>query len=171
MEDIEDMGKSLVNGVDGRSISYHDRGVSLKVKRSKKKIEQTQEVQESIETKEEDCTKHVPGTQSIFIKTYGCSHNVSDSEYMAGQLASYGYDIVEDPNLAHLWVVNSCTVKNPSEASFMTCVFAFYYYYYYCFFVCFYCYFLWWINSIEKGKMEILLLIFLRFLLIFSSTF
>ena len=36
----------------------------------------------------------VPGTQSIWVKTYGCAHNTSDSEYMAGQLASYGYTLV-----------------------------------------------------------------------------
>jgi len=33
------------------------------------------------------------GTQSIYVKTWGCSHNNSDSEYMAGQLAAYGYTI------------------------------------------------------------------------------
>ena len=33
------------------------------------------------------------GTQSIFVKTWGCSHNNSDGEYMAGQLAAYGYKI------------------------------------------------------------------------------
>jgi hypothetical protein len=35
--------------------------------------------------------QQVPGTQSVWVKTFGCSHNVSDSEYMAGQLADYGY--------------------------------------------------------------------------------
>ena len=35
----------------------------------------------------------IPGTQRIYVKTWGCSHNNSDSEYMAGQLASYGYEI------------------------------------------------------------------------------
>ena len=29
----------------------------------------------------------------IYIKTWGCSHNNSDGEYMAGQLAAYGYKI------------------------------------------------------------------------------
>jgi len=33
------------------------------------------------------------GTQSVCVKTWGCSHNNSDSEYMAGQLAAYGYVI------------------------------------------------------------------------------
>lgn len=35
----------------------------------------------------------IPGTHSIFIKTWGCSHNNSDGEYMAGLLASNGYTI------------------------------------------------------------------------------
>ena len=35
----------------------------------------------------------IPGTQTIFIKTWGCTHNNSDSEYMAGQLAAFGYRI------------------------------------------------------------------------------
>lgn len=36
----------------------------------------------------------IPGTQKVFVKTWGCSHNNSDGEYMAGQLAAYGYRIV-----------------------------------------------------------------------------
>lgn len=35
----------------------------------------------------------IPGTQKIWMKTWGCSHNNSDGEYMAGQLAASGYKI------------------------------------------------------------------------------
>jgi hypothetical protein len=35
----------------------------------------------------------VLGTRTIYIKTWGCSHNNSDSEYMAGQLSVAGYTI------------------------------------------------------------------------------
>lgn len=35
----------------------------------------------------------IPGTANIFVKTWGCTHNSSDSEYMAGQLAAYGYKL------------------------------------------------------------------------------
>ena len=35
----------------------------------------------------------IAGTQSIYIKTWGCSHNNSDGEYMAGLLAVSGYTI------------------------------------------------------------------------------
>ena len=60
----------------------------------------------------------VPGTHKIYVKTWGCSHNNSDSEYMAGILASNGYQIVSSENEAHLWLLNSCTVKNPAEDHF-----------------------------------------------------
>ncbi|NXG06563.1 CDKAL methylthiotransferase, partial [Sakesphorus luctuosus] len=60
----------------------------------------------------------IPGVQKIWIRTWGCSHNNSDGEYMAGQLAAYGYKITEDPAEADLWLLNSCTVKNPAEDHF-----------------------------------------------------
>lgn len=56
------------------------------------------------------------------LKTYGCSHNVSDSEYMQGILASYGYKFTENKDDAQLWLLNSCTVKDPSQAAFMNLV-------------------------------------------------
>ena len=31
------------------------------------------------------------GPSPVWVKTFGCAHNVSDSEYMAGQLSGYGY--------------------------------------------------------------------------------
>ncbi|KAJ8981394.1 hypothetical protein NQ317_002588 [Molorchus minor] len=61
---------------------------------------------------------NIPGTQKIYVKTWGCAHNSSDSEYMAGQLAAFGYKLTEDKNEADLWLLNSCTVKNPAEDHF-----------------------------------------------------
>lgn len=60
----------------------------------------------------------IPGTQKVYVKTWGCSHNNSDSEYMAGQLAAFGYSIVDDKKSADLWLLNSCTVKSPAEDHF-----------------------------------------------------
>ena len=37
----------------------------------------------------------VPGTQKIYVKTQGCSHNISDGEFMMGLLAEYGYTLVD----------------------------------------------------------------------------
>lgn len=56
----------------------------------------------------------------VWVKTYGCAHNLSDSEYMAGLLQAYGYDVLledADASQADCWVVNTCTVKGPSQAS------------------------------------------------------
>lgn len=61
---------------------------------------------------------NIPGTQTIYVKTWGCAHNSSDSEYMAGQLAAYGYKLTQDKSKADLWLLNSCTVKNPAEDHF-----------------------------------------------------
>ena len=64
-----------------------------------------------------------PGSGRVWVKTFGCSHNVSDGEYMSGILANYGYEIIDEMDeeaaimAASCWVINSCTVKGPSEAS------------------------------------------------------
>lgn len=66
-----------------------------------------------------------PGRNSIYVKTWGCSHNNSDSEYMAGLLAEQGYTLIfkdTDRFQADLWLLNSCTVKNPSEQSFVNAI-------------------------------------------------
>mmetsp|Transcript_38917 Transcript_38917/g.110147 ORF Transcript_38917/g.110147 Transcript_38917/m.110147 type:complete len:352 (+) Transcript_38917:232-1287(+) len=64
----------------------------------------------------------IPGTQLVWVKTFGCAHNISDSEYMAGQLSAYGYRLVPDDQKesADLWLINTCTVKNPSQAAMGT---------------------------------------------------
>uniref|UniRef100_A0A0N5A9E3 tRNA-t(6)A37 methylthiotransferase n=1 Tax=Syphacia muris TaxID=451379 RepID=A0A0N5A9E3_9BILA len=55
------------------------------------------------------------GAISIYIRTWGCSHNSSDSEYMAGLLKEAGYNITASKAEASLWILNSCTAKTPSE--------------------------------------------------------
>ncbi|KAJ3675206.1 hypothetical protein LUZ60_004248 [Juncus effusus] len=64
----------------------------------------------------------VPGTQTIYVKTFGCSHNQSDSEYMSGQLSAFGYALTDEPDLADLWLINTCTVKNPSQSAMATLI-------------------------------------------------
>jgi threonylcarbamoyladenosine tRNA methylthiotransferase CDKAL1 len=59
---------------------------------------------------------HVPGAQRVHVKIYGCQHNQSDGEYMLGQLRDYGYTLVDTVAECDVCVINSCTVKNPSES-------------------------------------------------------
>ena len=35
----------------------------------------------------------IPGSQRVYLKTWGCTHNTSDGEYMAGMLVAAGYTI------------------------------------------------------------------------------
>ena len=44
---------------------------------------------------------------------------MSDSEFMMGQLAEFGYTLVDSINDADLILINSCTVKNPSQDAFI----------------------------------------------------
>ncbi|KAI8912569.1 hypothetical protein EDD86DRAFT_188359 [Gorgonomyces haynaldii] len=63
----------------------------------------------------------LPGQATVFVKTWGCGHNNSDGEYMAGLLAAEGYNIVlehDKAKEADVWVLNSCTVKGPSQQTF-----------------------------------------------------
>ena len=57
----------------------------------------------------------LPGRQRIHVKTFGCPHNQSDGEYLAGQLKDYGYTLVDSLEDSDAIVINSCTVKHPSE--------------------------------------------------------
>jgi threonylcarbamoyladenosine tRNA methylthiotransferase CDKAL1 len=66
----------------------------------------------------------IPGSHKIYVKTWGCSHNNSDGEYMAGLLRQAGYHLVSEDDRfgADLWLLNGCTVKNPSESAFDNCI-------------------------------------------------
>ncbi|XP_058064869.1 threonylcarbamoyladenosine tRNA methylthiotransferase [Anopheles bellator] len=93
------------------------KGVTVRAKRAK--ASRVKRVEEEIAPEKPPALDSViPETQTIYMKTWGCAHNTSDSEYMAGQLAKYGYNLTTSKNNADLWVLNSCTVKNPSEDTF-----------------------------------------------------
>ena len=51
----------------------------------------------------------------VYIETYGCQMNVSDSELMFGVLAREGYVRTDDPALADVLLVNTCAVRDHAE--------------------------------------------------------
>ena len=51
----------------------------------------------------------------IYIETYGCQMNVSDSELMFGVLSREGYERTEDPAEADVLLVNTCAVRDHAE--------------------------------------------------------
>ncbi len=51
----------------------------------------------------------------IYIETYGCQMNVSDSELMFGVLERAGYVRTPDPAIADVMLVNTCAVRDHAE--------------------------------------------------------
>ncbi len=54
----------------------------------------------------------------VFFKTYGCTLNTSDTEVMQGILTKDGFEIVDNPEDSEIVVINTCTVKQPTENRF-----------------------------------------------------
>lgn len=52
---------------------------------------------------------------TVYIETYGCQMNVSDSELMLGKLAAAGYSPVDTPNEADVILLNTCAVRDHAE--------------------------------------------------------
>jgi tRNA-2-methylthio-N6-dimethylallyladenosine synthase len=52
---------------------------------------------------------------TVYIETYGCQMNVSDSELMLGKLAASGYDPVDTPEAADVILVNTCAIRDHAE--------------------------------------------------------
>uniref|UniRef100_A0A663FBL2 CDK5 regulatory subunit associated protein 1 like 1 n=1 Tax=Aquila chrysaetos chrysaetos TaxID=223781 RepID=A0A663FBL2_AQUCH len=84
LEDIEDI-------VSAEDLKPHDRQFVRKNVFPKVRKRHSQK---NIQTDDDPPSDSIiPGAQKIWIRTWGCSHNNSDGEYMAGQLAAYGYKI------------------------------------------------------------------------------
>jgi tRNA-2-methylthio-N6-dimethylallyladenosine synthase len=52
---------------------------------------------------------------TVYVETYGCQMNVSDSELMLGKLAAHGYDAVDRPDAADVILVNTCAIRDHAE--------------------------------------------------------
>ena len=52
---------------------------------------------------------------TVFIKTYGCQMNVRDSEQVARDLATRGYEMVEREDEADVVLLNTCSVRDMAE--------------------------------------------------------
>ncbi|XP_059058007.1 threonylcarbamoyladenosine tRNA methylthiotransferase [Achroia grisella] len=108
IDDIED----LISSQDITPKERYSSRKNVNARTKKREVKTTEPVEKVI------LESVVPGTQTIYVKTWGCAHNNSDSEYMAGLLAAHGYPLTEDKWQAQLWLLNSCTVKSPSEDHF-----------------------------------------------------
>ena len=124
LEDIED----IIENVAGADQQIGDRTknranvvipkVRKRVKRGSVGDADNEKTYSNFTSGSADDINFLPGTASVYVKTWGCAHNSSDGEYMAGQLSEQGYKLTEDKEHADVWILNSCTVKNPAEDHF-----------------------------------------------------
>ena len=56
----------------------------------------------------------MPSTKKVYIETYGCAFNKSDSEILLGFLKQHNFSLAP-LNKAHCIIINSCAVKEPTE--------------------------------------------------------
>lgn len=52
---------------------------------------------------------------TVYIETYGCQMNVSDSELILGKLATSGYRQVDAPEGADVILINTCAIREHAE--------------------------------------------------------
>src|SRR6478672_10453207 len=58
--------------------------------------------------------------KKVYLETYGCQMNVSDSERVATSLAAQGYEITKDAELADVVLINTCSVREKAEQKLYT---------------------------------------------------
>ncbi|CAG7835799.1 unnamed protein product [Allacma fusca] len=124
LDDIEDLGKNA------EGTSRLQNRIRIRPNLNQKRLSNGTKAGSNAEgsTCDKDCEgSEVNGAESndlrpndykVYLKTWGCSHNSSDSEYMAGLLNAHGFEITAEKKDADVWVLNSCTVKNPAEDHF-----------------------------------------------------
>ena len=101
--DIEDAGELLENVISNKNNNDQHQKTQIINKKQKEKEKNSSNNEK----------------KKIYVRTFGCSHNASDSEYMVGILAKEGYEIVDNLEDSDLTIINSCTVKSPSQAAFI----------------------------------------------------
>ncbi|MEA2705612.1 MAG: tRNA-2-methylthio-N6-dimethylallyladenosine synthase [Gemmatimonadaceae bacterium] len=56
-----------------------------------------------------------PPRPTVYIETYGCQMNVSDTELMLGKLIESGYESVAEPDSADVILINTCAIREHAE--------------------------------------------------------
>ena len=55
------------------------------------------------------------GTRNVYLETYGCQMNVSDSEIVASVLRKDGFGLTHDPDTADIVLINTCAIRENAE--------------------------------------------------------
>ena len=60
-------------------------------------------------------TKNPTGTKKLYIESYGCQMNFSDSEIVASVLGKEGYTTTQNAEEADLVLLNTCSIRDKAE--------------------------------------------------------
>ncbi|MDQ2746266.1 MAG: tRNA (N6-isopentenyl adenosine(37)-C2)-methylthiotransferase MiaB [Acidobacteriota bacterium] len=58
--------------------------------------------------------------KKVYLETFGCQMNVSDSERIATKLAADGFEIIKDETAADVVLLNTCSVREKAEHKIFT---------------------------------------------------
>jgi tRNA-2-methylthio-N6-dimethylallyladenosine synthase len=58
--------------------------------------------------------------KKVYLETFGCQMNVSDSERVATSLVSKGFEITPDEDSADIVLLNTCSVREKAEQKLYT---------------------------------------------------
>ena len=77
-------------------------------------------IERTINTKEEIKAEADSKTKKMFIESYGCQMNFSDSEIVASILYDEGFSTTKDITAADLVFVNTCSIREKAEQTIFT---------------------------------------------------
>ena len=60
-------------------------------------------------------SEETPGARQVYLETYGCQMNVSDSEIVAAILRAHGFGLTRDPAQADVVLLNTCAIRENAE--------------------------------------------------------
>ncbi|WP_273274077.1 tRNA (N6-isopentenyl adenosine(37)-C2)-methylthiotransferase MiaB [Maribacter polysiphoniae] len=74
-------------------------------------------IDESIQGDALSLKKDKKNTRNLYIESFGCAMNFSDSEIVASILANEGFNTTQELELADLVLVNTCSIREKAEAT------------------------------------------------------
>ena len=86
-----------------------------KVKISEEKIREQYSYMHFISGRNREFAAETGMLPKVYIQTFGCQQNESDSEKLAGMAAEMDYVLTQDPKEADLILVNTCAVREHAE--------------------------------------------------------
>ena len=63
----------------------------------------------------EELSEQTANSKKLYVESFGCQMNFSDSEIVASILYKEGYQTVDNPNKANLALINTCSIREKAE--------------------------------------------------------